>query len=256
MVETLIPFGRNDSRIYIYVFIILFIYYWRREQDHQPGLYDYQESGPSNCSISTPVLEKHSESGYHAAVLSMGNDMIRLPCTSTRAQQKWGAHCRIVEKVHPSESYMPFAGSIHQPGSLVPRESFGRRPLVIECVGPQGDFRRGRPREVLFILWTWNERAAEWKELVRATAANWEWVMVLREPARKALSFGEAEENINLKSFDLADRLVQQIDSAIEWESADVRATVLSVLYTQVAGRLVQQSAPRENLETLHAAAG
>lgn len=181
--------------------------------------------------------------------------LVRLPCTSTRTQRRWGAHVKVLERIHPTQHYMPFYGRIYRPGSSVWRCDLPERIVAIECAGPQGEARRGKKREVLWILWEFDEEKIYWRELTRALALSWEWTLIFREPAMQALHPETASQEIlAAKSADLAAELIRSIDEKIEWESLEVRANVLSMLYAQVAGRLVNTS--RTSMDTTTPPAG
>lgn len=131
-------------------------------------------------------------------------------------------------------------GKIYKTGARVTAEELGERPVLLEYAGPQGEWKRGKKREVLHILWRYDWEEGAWKEIARAFAFGSEWVAVLREPAIRALKpVNGAEVNSVDRGREVSDKLVQAIDDALEGELPEVRAAALAVLYGQVAARLV-----------------
>jgi hypothetical protein len=165
---------------------------------------------------------------------------VQLPRSSTRLEKRW-AHLKLITAIRPIEASCAFEGKIYPPGGLIPIEAMGERPVLLECAGPVGRGRRGRLRELLWILWEYDWESEEWRELARAQARDSSWAMALREPALRAMQ-KERAELVDLidRGQKLAAEIMESIDIRIEPERESVRAGALNSVYDQVAGRLAQ----------------
>lgn len=170
------------------------------------------------------------------------NNPIHLPRSSGRGYSyRYFCHLKLVTRVRLAGSGYgtDFEGRLLKPGAVVEAELLGEHPVIIECAGPQGEFRRGRRREYLWILWVLDWQTKTWSEAARSLAINFEWVVVLREPAWQALNPRPAVVDIQQRSQELAERLLREIDQVLDAEEKAVRISVLNSVYDRVAGRIV-----------------
>jgi hypothetical protein len=164
--------------------------------------------------------------------------LIQLPRTSSRSQRRL-AHLKLLSAVRPLEFSCAFEGRIYPPGGLLPEEKLGPCPVVLECVGPVGDARPGRLREVQWILWRYDWQRAEWREIARAQSRDASWTLALREPAIRAMNPKPELVDVLRKGMDIATEIIESIDRRIEHSELEaVRPIVLDAVYNQVAARI------------------
>lgn len=98
----------------------------------------------------------------------------------------------------------------------------------------------GKQRETLWILWRYDWKVRDWREIARALATDWTWALVLRGPALRALhQVALTTVDANQRGREVSDELIERIDAALATEPAAVRALVLTTIYDRVAGRIV-----------------
>lgn len=163
---------------------------------------------------------------------------VQLPRSSTRLE-KHQAYLRIVTEIRPqSWGGVAFEGTIYAPGAVIDVGALPRPAVAIECAGPVGAWQRGKHRELLYILWRFDVTRWEWIEIARTQALSWDWQLVFRDPAWRALHPRPDLVDVIKRSRDVGDELLATIDRRLESEGGDVRASVLSWVYEQVAGRI------------------
>lgn len=113
--------------------------------------------------------------------------------------------------------------------------------VVIECAGHVGTAKRGRQREVLWILWRYEYHSGKWIELVRSQAVTSEWTYAMKDAVIHALHPPDLFDLIG-RSREISGKIVLVLDEQLEGESVDVQLNVLSSLYDQVAGRMASLS--------------
>jgi hypothetical protein len=128
-----------------------------------------------------------------------------------------------------------FEGPVFRPGAWISAEEFPEPAVLLECAGPVGS---GRRRPTLWVLWRYILASCEWVEIARAQSLNWEWKLVLREPAWMALHPGVGPVDPDWRGAQLEQELVQIIDAKLLDEVKAVRLSVLSSLYDDLAGRI------------------
>ncbi len=172
---------------------------------------------------------------------------IKLPRTAARAQAC--TYVKLIRKIKGIFDPCAFDGPIFRAGSSVSIEALGKRPVILEYVGPAEPARRvgsgyGRGREHLYLLWRYNWGREEWIEIGRARAEGPEWVMALRPLAiaalapedRRLVDIGAEGDRIAWKVMELLD---EQLESAI----GPVKARSLGRLYEEVAARIANNAA-------------
>lgn len=130
-----------------------------------------------------------------------------------------------------------FEGKIYRPGAVVSLDELGPG-VVLECVGPVGPARK-RPRPFEWRLWAYDFKWQEWDELARAEAVGWEWAEVLRPVALRALHpKGPELVDVLRRGRELADSVIQLIETKLEAEIPELRTNVWAALRDQCEGRL------------------
>jgi hypothetical protein len=156
----------------------------------------------------------------------------------------WGFnHIRLLTSVDVDAwSGAGFNGPLFPSGAAVPIEKLGPRPVLVECAGPQGEWRRTgqRQREWLWILWRYDWDAREWREVARALAYDWSWALVLRDPAIRELAAETPAVDPVERGGKVTDELWRMIDSALSTEPPSVRDVVFTSIYDRMAGRIVK----------------
>jgi hypothetical protein len=164
---------------------------------------------------------------------------IQLPRSSTRLERPQ-VYVRIVTAMHQEAwGAVTYDGPLHAPGAVVDFASLPDPAVAIECAGPVGVWQRGKHREILYILWVWDSRRLEWREIARALALNWAWTSMLREACYQALHPRPELVDVIQRSRDVTEEILQAIERRLDSEMREVRASVLHSVYEQVAGRIV-----------------
>lgn len=166
---------------------------------------------------------------------------LRLPRTSTRLQRGW-AHCRVLTGVQMKPYAEGFEGPILPAGSICPFSHFGSRPVVLECVGPIGTKpARGKQREVLWILWSYDFERSGWKELARASAVNWEWAECLRAPAMAALHPEPDLIDVLHRGRVVSEEILELLRASLTKEPRPVQVNALAALSVRLAGLIAEE---------------
>ncbi len=167
---------------------------------------------------------------------------IQLPRSSTRLQKPL-AHVKLLTGIRTSNAFnADFEGKIYAPGSRIDRSELPPLPVLLECVGAIGTPGRGKKREILWVLWRLDQGMDAWVEIARAQSLNWEWALVLRQPAINAMNPPKLIDVLQ-RGRELAEQAIRALDLSLELENADVRVNMLSAVYDQVAGRLAALAA-------------
>jgi hypothetical protein len=93
----------------------------------------------------------------------------------------------------------------------------------------------------LYVLWLWQPRIQQWRELARAVSEAWEWAVELRPIALRALKEARGEASAGRKAADLdgiADDISVFLDKQLDSLEPANRARLLEIIYDQVASRL------------------
>jgi len=132
---------------------------------------------------------------------------------------------------------MGFEGKVCRPGTRA--EARPGEPLVVlEGAGPIGECSRGKPRDLLWILWRYDWGEGGWAEVGRAQATNWEWAITLREAAWRALNPDPKLYDVSRSGRELAEEIMLLVDARLKEQSADIQASALSAVYDRVACRI------------------
>jgi hypothetical protein len=131
-----------------------------------------------------------------------------------------------------------FEGRILAPGSEIPTDELPDPAVILECAGAVWGADRRR-KETLWVLWKYDWQAEEWRELARAQAVNWEWILVLKGPAQEALHPTAGLVDLLKAGRELAEQIVEGIELKLEGQPRDLRKSVLSCVYQEVAGRII-----------------
>jgi len=162
---------------------------------------------------------------------------VHLPNTCPE-NRKHHTHLKLLSYVDPYASFaLGFEGRLLWPGVRLAAGQLGRRPVVLECAGPQG---RRKPRQYLWILWRYEWKTREWMEVARACAADWSWAVVLRPVAVRELT-EPLQPNVlpAVRGREIADELLTAAGQRLAREPAEVQAIALAATYDGLAGRIV-----------------
>lgn len=165
---------------------------------------------------------------------------VHLPNTSP-GNRRGNSYVRVLHRVHAEAwNLSGFDGPLYPAGGKVPLDELLKHPVVIECAGPQGTFKRGQHRHWLWVLWRWDAQEHVWREIARALALNSSWVAILREPAIRAIG-GESPgaADLELRAREVAERIMIEIGDALAAENHEVRRQAMASIYERLAGRIV-----------------
>lgn len=176
-----------------------------------------------------------------AAAPTVRARLVYLPNTCPE-NRRHHTHLRLLSRVDPgAPGAVAFHGRLLWPGVRLAASELGERPVVLECAGPQGHWKNGRHRDVLWILWRYDWPLREWIEIARARSLDASWAQVLREPAIHALAAPVPEQSdLVSRGRDVAGELLAAIDERLGPERAEVRNVVLTTIYDQMAGRIAR----------------
>jgi hypothetical protein len=178
----------------------------------------------------------------------MPSELIRFPCSSTRASQRFFA--KLLTWVDPdAQTGFGFEGTIVRPGAIVPIErlwptpAHPEIPIMLECAGnprPERGHRRHGQADT-YILWRFDPERKEWEEIARSTAESWTWASDLRQVAIRAL---EESRGKQLQVFhglkDVLARMRHALDSEIQSLPAPDRVRAVAVLHDEFCVRLTR----------------
>lgn len=184
----------------------------------------------------------NTEGSPAIAVPPENRKLIPLPNTSPQNRHCY-SHVRLLTEVSPDAcNAAGFGGRLLRCGERLSPEELGERPVVLECAGPQGTFKRGRHRLTLWILWRYDWQEKDWREIARAQSLNWDWAIILRDPAIRALQLSEKTgqlPDLAERGREVTEELLRAIDTALLVELPEVRTFVLVSIYDRMAGRIV-----------------
>jgi hypothetical protein len=170
---------------------------------------------------------------------------IRLPCSSGRARH---AYLKLLARVDPdAQNGFGFEGSLLRPGAwatsaeLRPSAEYPEIPVLLEYSSVAAHGIPGRRRaDSLYVLWRWEPRTHQWRELGRAVSVAWEWAVELRPLALRALAEARGSSNIIEIPPDfaaIASEIAGFLDERLRILPARDRARLLAVLHDQFAMR-------------------
>ena len=171
--------------------------------------------------------------------VARGNLSIQVPCSSDR-RHRGQVFVKILASVDLNGKYgFGFEGKLVQPGAWVKTETLPKPLVALECAGPQGAWRKGQERDVLWVLWKWETEFDRWLEICRAQSPNWDWAETIRRPAWRALHPDAGLYDIEERRKTLTEEILGSINTKLKDESRDLRLSVLSSLYDRIACDLV-----------------
>jgi hypothetical protein len=165
--------------------------------------------------------------------------IIQLPQTCPQNKHLY-THVGLLTKVtaHARDG-AGFECRLYKSGARVPAKELGKRPVLIEAAGPQGQWKPGKHRENLWLLWRYDWERAEWKEIARAVGYGRDWVHVLRDAVICAMRpVAATEVAAGVRGREVAASLLTVIDEAMVLELPAVRVLVLNTIYDGLAGRV------------------
>lgn len=172
-------------------------------------------------------------------VPSASPKQIKLPISSTRLKRPH-VYVLVVSEIR-SERWgaAHFDGTIYAPGAMIDAGALPSPLVAIECAGPVGAARRTQHRDHLYLLWTYDAKLGEWKELSRALAPDSSWTLVFSDLVRRILHPPPGLVEIISRSQLVANKIMAIIDQSLQQEAESVRKTALSSVYEGVLGRIV-----------------
>lgn len=162
-------------------------------------------------------------------------ERVALPRSSSARGRSPCLFFRLLSAVEGTPYNTLFEGQIFKPGASIAAKELPDPAVLLECAGPVGS---GRARPTLWVLWRYDRRCSEWVEIARAQSLNWEWKLVLRQPAWRALHPHPGPVDSDRRGAQIEHELVHIIDAKISEEVRAVRLNVLSSLYDDLAGRI------------------
>lgn len=161
---------------------------------------------------------------------------IKLPATYPRNRNQQ-SFVRILTAVSPGAwNGSGFSGSLHKAGAQVVAEVVRAHPVALECAGRSPEDKR----YWLWVLWRWDAEAKKFFEIARATALDWTWAVILRDPAIRALEPRREAVDQRDRAGACLEEVLQTLDGALSRELPTVRTLVLSALYDRLSGQLAR----------------
>jgi hypothetical protein len=155
------------------------------------------------------------------------------------------AYAKLLWRVHPDRGTAnAFEGPLLKPGALVdssalwPDGSYPTKPLLLENAGSDATGRGHNRSKQVYILWRYEPERSVWVEVVRTLTEGLEWVSSLVPVALREIGGAPAPDPDlarNVSRFFLS-----QLDKELGELPAGDRHLTLSLLYEQVAARLVR----------------
>jgi hypothetical protein len=166
---------------------------------------------------------------------------IQLPRSAPRSRQHT-AWVKVLTRIKESLGLgAQFEGRLFAPGAVVGRDELGVYAVVLEFAGPAGRPGHGHTRtEQLWILWQYDSKRDQWRELAQATAVGAEWAEVLLPAARAALYPSPEVYDVIVRSRTAAEAIMDLVMGCLEREPAPVKVQALAAVYNQVAGRIAE----------------
>jgi hypothetical protein len=128
-----------------------------------------------------------------------------------------------------------FEGQLLRPGSSHPIEEIPEPGVLLECAGPVGSGWGHRRRDVLYILWRFDRRRCEWREIARALAVTRDWTLDLGPIAQRELS---SPRPVLIDPALAAGRVMAALAGEIELVDRQAQRLILLAVYDRVAGSL------------------
>ncbi len=175
--------------------------------------------------------------------------LVKLPRTCARRTAV--TYAKLLYRVLPGIGGMRFAGALVRPGASIeeaalwPGPEYPAVPVLLECAGALESGWGHRRMPLTYILWRYEPRGEgelAWRELARAASVGPEWADDLARAARRALAPlgpGQAAPD----AWAISARVLAAIELAMADLDPGVEAEVMSLVYDQVAARVVRLSA-------------
>lgn len=146
-------------------------------------------------------------------------------------------YVKLVQRISARRIPYGIEGPVYRPGAAVERDVLGKNAVALELAGsvPPAPPRR-RPNECVWVLWQFDGSA--WSELGRAQSSDWTWQLALREPIAEALKRTRPLLDITGAAEAIVERLVTDLDKALEYEGLPVMMAALSRLNDHVQARM------------------
>jgi hypothetical protein len=167
--------------------------------------------------------------------------LVYLPNTCPE-NRRHHTHLKLLSHVDPDAGHnLGFEGRVLFCGCRLPETELPARPVLLEYAGPQGQWKRGKQRYHLYILWRYDFQQREWVEICRDQSIGWEWALTIRHRAVLELAAPVPPVvDVAIRGRAVAEELLTAIDTALIPENPEARLVALTSIYDQVAGRIAQ----------------
>jgi hypothetical protein len=173
---------------------------------------------------------------------------VLLPRSSPRKCDR--AHAKLLRYVDPDGyNAMGFEGNFLKPGSILTEEQlrpsleFPQVPILLEhALAPAHGIPGHRRCDSIYILWRWEREEWAWRELARAVSPCWDWAIVLRPLAIRALeeARGPAPPELALDLEAITGRVLLALDTELRTLDKEHCRRLLGVVYDRLAARMCQ----------------
>jgi hypothetical protein len=175
------------------------------------------------------------------------SDTVRLPRSSSR--NAYMVFAKLLTKVDSkAHTGFGFEGTLLRPGTTIPLAelwpdpSYPKIPTLLECAGtinPKDGSPGKRYWPTLYILWQYDLKREQWREIARASSCSWDWAVDLRPIAVRLLE--EARGTV-VEVYSGLPQVVDRIDQALEMELGRLspldRGRVVGALHDHLCARL------------------
>jgi hypothetical protein len=170
---------------------------------------------------------------------------VRLPCSSPRRCREKFAKLLAYVDPHADHAF-GFEGTFLRPGATVtdaqlrPTPAYPETPILLEYTrGPAYGIRGHQRSDSIYILWRYDHKVDEWRELGRSISFAWEWALELRPLAVRALREARGSQLEIMPDLPaIAGRIAGFLDRELRSLEDAHRAKILGVLHDQFAARL------------------
>lgn len=176
---------------------------------------------------------------------------IRIPRTCpSRGERTWA---QLIERVPRRARIQIFPGRVYfRTGAQVderelrPTPSWPATPLLLEYAGSDRTGRGHNRSNYIHVLWRFDAKRAEFREIARCVTQGPEWFAHLAPIARREIERGSPPVNHVEVAHAVTGRVLALLDGELETLEDEGRDRVMSFLYDQVVGRLMEDlDAPR-----------
>jgi hypothetical protein len=178
---------------------------------------------------------------------------VRVHVPRTAEGRREQCYAKLIRTVSDNRTAMAFEGNLLRCGAVIddaelwPGEDWPAAPLLLEYAGL--DYRAplqrlangygGKRRPLIHILWRYDCDECEWRELVRSSSVDGDWVQQFAAIARVELGRGAKRPPVEVAALASA-RCVEALDRELRELKGEELILALGFLYEQVAARMVE----------------